>query len=127
MMSVVYDTGALIAAETDKPAFWKQHRRTLAGGVAPIVLAPVLAQAWRGGRKQTQLARALRGCDLIPFTPHDAYGTGTLLAAARTADIVDAAVVLAAITRTAVIITSDPDDLHHLADVLGVHLELITL
>jgi hypothetical protein len=53
MPAVIYDTGALVAAERNKPALWEIHAEALALGVRPIVPVVVLAQAWRGGRNTT--------------------------------------------------------------------------
>ena len=63
----------------------------------------------------------------MPFTARDAYRTGKLLATAGTLDLVDAAVVLAAIGRTVAIMTSDSSDLCHLAEAFGIHLEIISV
>lgn len=116
---LVYDTGALIGLARGDRAAWALHTAVLARHVAPIVPAPVLAQAWRGGPRQTLLARALAGCELVALTAAVAYEVGVLLAVARTADIVDATVVLAATMRGAAVLTSDPGDLSHLADAHG--------
>lgn len=125
--ALVYDAGALIGAARGDRAFWALHDRTLTRRIEPIVPAPVLAQAWRGGPKQALLARALSGCELIAFTPAEAYDVGLLLAAAGSADVVDAVVVLAANNRGAAILTSDPADLAHLATTLGSKITLHTL
>lgn len=61
MAGVVYDTGALLAAERDRPQLWLLHRETLRRHVRPIVPSVVLAQAWRGG-PQANLSRFLQAC-----------------------------------------------------------------
>jgi hypothetical protein len=40
---VVYDTGALIAAERNDRAFWADHRIRLEQGTVPVTPAPVVA------------------------------------------------------------------------------------
>jgi hypothetical protein len=70
--------------------------------------------------EQTLLARLLRGCDQIEFTPQHARDEGVLLAGSVTHDIVDAAVVLTAVERNAAVVTSDPDDLIYLVGTMNV-------
>jgi hypothetical protein len=42
---VVYDTGALVAAERRHRGLWALHEQSLASGLRPIVPVVVLAQA----------------------------------------------------------------------------------
>src|SRR5687767_10305525 len=62
VMGVTYDTGALIAAERNDRAMWALHTGFLAEEVVPVVPAPVLAEAWRGGPRQASLVRLLALC-----------------------------------------------------------------
>ena len=123
MKGLTYDTGALIAAEARKPRFWRLHRQTIARGVRPIIPAAVLAQTWRGG-PQPLLSQVLRGCCVQPFGERRALRVGAALAAAGTADIVDATVVLTAADRNHVIVTSDGKDLGRLLEAIGRKLEI---
>ena len=113
-MNAVYDAGVLIAAAADSRTTWAEHRARLELGVEPITTAPVVAQVSRSPR-QVQLRRFLRGCDVVAFASDDARRVGALLAASGTSDVVDAQVALIASDTHADIWTSDPDDLHHLA------------
>jgi hypothetical protein len=45
---VIYDSGALIAAERSERRMWARHRALLLRRVVPTVPAPVIAQCWRG-------------------------------------------------------------------------------
>lgn len=110
---VVYDAGALVAAERDERRFWAEHLARLELGIAPLVPAPVLAQVSRSPR-QVPLRRLLRGCEVVPFDERAAHAAGALLAKARSRDVVDAAVVVLAIERRADIVTSDPEDMARL-------------
>lgn len=114
MTGATYDTGALLAAESDDRRMWLLHRRTLVRGIAPTVPAAVLGQAWRGG-PQPSLARLLQGCVIEDLNEESARATGTLLARARASDVVDASVVSGALVRRDVVVTSDRKDLEHLA------------
>jgi hypothetical protein len=113
----------LIAAESRDVGMWALHDQTLARNVRPVVPAPVLAQAWRGG-PQHNLARLLKGCVLEAFAENVARDVGRLLAASKTADVVDASVVVSALLRGDVVVTSDPTDLRALADALAVRLDV---
>jgi predicted nucleic acid-binding protein len=113
-MTVVYDAGALIAAERGSRELWADHRARLELGVAPRTTAPVVAQVSGSGR-QVELRRFLRGCLVAPFTPAQSHEVGALLARTHGADVVDGHLVLTAATAGAAVLTSDPDDLRALA------------
>jgi predicted nucleic acid-binding protein len=85
----------------------------LEAGIVPRVTAPVVAQVSRSTR-QVQLRRFLRGCDVVAFTEADAHAAGRLLGRSRTADVVDAAVVVLAIAHDAEIVTDDQRDIARL-------------
>lgn len=116
-MNVVYDAGVFIAAERSDRGVWADHRVRLELGVVPRTTAPVVAQVSRSPR-QVQLRRILRGCDIVGFVAEESHDVGLLLAKAGTSDIVDAHVVLTAAGLSASVLTSDRDDLLHLADQL---------
>jgi hypothetical protein len=116
---VTYDAGALIAAERGSRDLWLLHRRLLERGIRPTVPPVALAQAWRDGGRQAQLARLLRGCRVPPFVERDARAVGEALGASRTEDVVDAAVVVTACARDEAIVTSDPGNLRVVAEALG--------
>jgi len=121
--TIVYDTGALVAAERRKPDFLALHDELTAARVRPLVPVVVLAQAWRGG-PQHQISPVLRGCDILPDTERIGRAASAVCAASRTSDVVDAIVVSLAVQYQAPVATSDPDDLIHLADSIGVKLRL---
>lgn len=96
-MKVTYDTGALIAAERDDRRMWALHDGYNAEGVTPLVPAPVLAEAWRGGARQARLVHFLRPCEIEEMTAGQARRIGELVGASRIDDITDVAVVEVAI------------------------------
>ncbi|WP_199701513.1 hypothetical protein [Jiangella rhizosphaerae] len=122
-MGITYDTGALVAAEANRVDIWALHRDALRHEIRPVVPAAVLAQAWRGG-PQHQLSRLLRGCKIEPMTEQLAREAGAACAAARTSDVVDATVVISALSRGDLVVTSDLGDLARLSDALNVSLRL---
>lgn len=125
-MSVLYDAGALIAAERNDRAVWADHRARLELGVVPLTTAPVVAQVSRSGR-QAQLRRFLRGCEVAAFAPGQAHSVGALLAAAGTTDVVDAHVVLVAGASGASVLSSDPGDLLPLSAKLALPVRILAI
>ena len=124
MSGVVYDAGALVAAERSDRRLWADHRVRLETGVVPIVPAPVVAQVSRSPR-QVQLRRLLRGCEVLALDESTAHAAGQLLGRSGTADIVDATVVTIAIAEHAQVLTTDPGDISRLADAAGARLVII--
>lgn len=114
MSGVTYDAGALIAAERDSAGMWALHRRTLERDLRPTVSTTVLGQVWRGGR-QARLSRLLHGCRIQPLTESDARSAGEALGASGEHDLVDAVVVVTALARGDLVVTSDPEDLRRIA------------
>jgi predicted nucleic acid-binding protein len=115
---VTYDAGALIAAERDSESLWMLHRELLARDERPTLTTAVLGQVWRGG-PQARLSRLLLGCRIEPLTESQARSAGAALAASDSSDLVDAAVVVTALARGDLVVTSDPDDLRRIAVAIG--------
>jgi hypothetical protein len=123
---VTYDAGALIAAERNSHKMWALHRRLLERGIRPTLPTVVLGQVWRGG-PQAQLSRLLRGCRTELFSESEARSAGAALAASASSDLVDAAVVVTALARADVVVTSDPEDLRHIAVAMGQSLRVYVI
>ena len=126
MATIVYDTGALLAAERRNPDFLALHDELMASRIRPIVPVVVLAQAWRGG-PQPQISRVLKGCDIIPDDERIGRAAGLACATSGTADVVDAIVIATAVRHQAPVVTSDPGDLTHIAGSIGVKIRLYAL
>jgi len=126
MSGFTYDAGALVAAERRDERVWAVHETLLRRGVRPVVPAGVLARAWRGG-PQAVLSRLLAGCRIEELDERRARAAGAACAATGTNDVVDASVVIGALGRGDVCVTTDPDDLRVLAAGLGSRLELLAL
>jgi hypothetical protein len=121
MPALVYDTGALLAAERRNPDFLALHDEVTRARIRPIVPVVVLAQAWPGG-PQHQISRVLKGCDILPDDAATGRAAGVACAASATADVVDAIVI--AVRYQAAVVASDPRDLTRLADAIGVKIHL---
>lgn len=119
------DAGALIAAEKRSPIFWTQWAAALRRDLVITVPAVVIAQAWRGDSHG--ISRVLKAVVVEDLTRDKAMYVGRLLAASRTADVIDAAVVVGAASRGDAVLTSDPDDLARLATALGARVPIITV
>lgn len=113
-MSVLYDAGALIAAEHGDRELWAEHRARLEMDLLPRTTAPVVAQVSRSPT-QAQLRRFLRGCLIDGFEGEQAHEVGSLLAKTGTADVVDAHLVLLAARTGSTVLTSDTSDLERLS------------
>jgi hypothetical protein len=117
----VYDSGALIAiSDTRDRTALDRHRDLVRRGDKILVPAVVAAQVVRRPATQVHLMRALRGCELVPFSADHHVPVGRLLASSGTADVVDAFVALLAATAGAVIMSTDPGDMLRLLSSLGV-------
>lgn len=116
-MTIVYDAGALVAAERSNRRLWADHRARLELGLVPLTTAPVVAQVSRSAQ-QVQLRRFLRGCDVVPLAVSEAHEIGALAGASAVADIVDVHVVLVASRNRASVLTSDDGDLRRVAGAL---------
>jgi len=107
------DAGVLIAIERGHPRVLTLLEGAIARGLAVEVPAGVLAQVWRGGARQSRLARFLRseGVAIAELDHHTAMAVGALCGSVGASDIVDGHVALHAVRRGLAVITSDPDDI----------------
>lgn len=115
--AVVLDAGALIAVERRSPQLEELIRAARRRKASVVVPTAALAQIVRAGGRQANLRRFLAD-SALRFASLDypmALRIGTLLGAAGTSDVVDAAVVVCARDLgLAPVITSDPQDLRKL-------------
>ncbi len=126
MNGVTYDAGALLAADRGSRRMQALHRQALESGLVPVVPAGVLAQAWRGG-PQPRLSRLLAGCRVEALDEPKARSAGAACALSKTSDVVDASVVVGAAARGDLVVTSDPDDIQHLASAISMPIETVTI
>ncbi|MGW0214854.1 type II toxin-antitoxin system VapC family toxin [Micromonospora chokoriensis] len=110
----MYDAGVLLAIDGNDRRMWVIHHLALEEGRRLLVPAVVVAQAWRDGRRQVQLARFLQSCEVLPVGMDTAKAAGVLCGKASTRDVVDATVVTVALAYGAIVFTRDPDDIVHL-------------
>jgi hypothetical protein len=129
--ALVLDAGALIALDRNDRAAWAMLRVAADDASTVQVPAGVIAQAWRDGRRQALLSRALAHCDEVPLDSVVARAAGLLCGRAGTADVIDASVALTAagVARheTVAIATSDPDDIRRLMSSLDVTARVVRI
>lgn len=123
-MTLVLDSGALIALERDERPMWTRLKAAQLAGEVPVTHAGVVGQVWRGGRRQARLSYALEGISVRPLDEALGRGMGRLLGTTGLSDVIDAAIVLLSADGDE-IITSDRDDLEQLAAASGRQVELI--
>lgn len=123
-MTLVLDSGALVALERNERQMWIRLKGALARGEVPITHAGVLGQVWRSGPRQARLSMALGGIEVMALDEPLGRAAGRLLGAAGMSDVVDAALVL--LTNDGdEIVTVDRSDIEALASTSGRHVELI--
>ena len=109
-MTAVLDSGALIAIDKRDRRVGAMLRVLQRDGVPVETSAGVVAQVWRYGRKQANLARVLPGIDIDPLDDVVAKKVGELLGTSGTSDLVDAHVALL-VERDDQVLTSDDVDI----------------
>jgi hypothetical protein len=124
-MTLILDAGALVAIERGDRNVVALLKREHQAGRVPKSHGAVVGQVWRGGSgRQARLARVLPGLEIVPLD--DALGrrAGVLLGRARTSDVVDAALVVLAVDGD-VVLTSDANDIEHLAHSANLDLDVV--
>jgi hypothetical protein len=131
MTALVLDAGALIALDHNDRTVWAMLRNAADDTSEVSVPAGAIAQAWRDGARQALLARSLKHCDEVPLDGPVARASGILCGDASTADIVDASIAVVSAARSrrgdVAIVTSDPDDLNHLINVLHAPVRIVVI
>ena len=112
-MTLILDTGALIGIDRRDRTIGALLRAAQQQHIPVRTSAAALAQAWRGGARQANLARTLTGVDTRPLDEPTGRRIGELLARARTNDVIDGHVALLA-NADDTVLTSDVPDIRRL-------------
>jgi hypothetical protein len=123
-VTLVLDSGALIALERNDRPMWRRFKSAAEDGEIPITHAGVIGQVWRGGSGQALLAMALAGVEVRALDEEAGRAAGVLLGRAGMSDVIDAAIALLAHDGDR-IVTSDVHHLRQLAAASGRHVEVI--
>ena len=117
-MSLVLDSGGLIAfdrGDREVAALVEVTRRRR----QPVLTSSgCVAQTWRGGSRQALLARLLRGAHEYGLNPEGSRAVGELCGTTGSSDVVDAHLALLARDPDTVL-TSDVNDLRKLLRATG--------
>jgi hypothetical protein len=118
-VKTVLDAGALVAVDRHDRVIGALLRVLQQQGTPIRVSSAVVAQVWRDGSKQANLARVLTGVGIEPLDKDDGKRIGELLALARSSDVVDAHVALMT-AHADLVLTSDTGDIRALLDARNV-------
>ena len=124
-MALILDSGALIAIDHRDRKLGAMLRIAQQERLPVRTSAAALAQVWRKGARQVNLARSIAGMDVAAIEETSSKRIGELLGRTRTADVVDAHVVLLATSAADHVLTSDVDDLGPLFHSRGMAATLI--
>jgi hypothetical protein len=109
-MALVLDAGGLIAVDRLDRKVGAILRVAQQENMPVRTSATVVAQVWRNGSRQANLARVLTGIDVAALDMHTGRLVGEVLALSRSADVVDAH--LGFIVRSGdTVLTSDTNDI----------------
>jgi predicted nucleic acid-binding protein len=115
--TVVFDSGALIAFERGDERMRALMLEARASGARLVIPAGVIGQVWRTPATQVAIGSITRASEttVVSLDKVMAEAAGILCGRRKTADVIDASVVLTARREgPAVIVTSDVDDLQQL-------------
>ncbi|HEX3594132.1 MAG TPA: PIN domain-containing protein [Polyangiaceae bacterium] len=115
MLSYVFDTGALIAAERGKERASRFLRMVRSGRARILVPLPVVAEWWRG---RTDAREEILAASRVVATVEIAQAAGVALARAKNAHAgltIDAIVMATAALLDAIVVTGDPQDFERLS------------
>jgi hypothetical protein len=108
-VSAILDAGALMGVDRRDRRVGALLRALQQDGVDVLCSAGAVAQVWRDGRRQVNLARVLAGVEIAQLDEPAAKRVGALLKANRTQDLVDAHAALLARPRDVVLTSDDAD------------------
>ncbi|MGH9188407.1 MAG: hypothetical protein ACRD0U_21785 [Acidimicrobiales bacterium] len=123
-MTAVLDAGALIAIDKRDRRVGAMLRVLQHEGAAISTSAAVVAQVWRDGRRQVNLARVLSGIDVAALDHPGSRRVGELLRANNSNDLVDAHLALL-VQPEASVLTSDDADILALLRIRRVKAHLV--
>ena len=122
-MALVLDAGGLIAVDRLDRKVGAILRVAQQEKMSVRTSAAVVAQVWRSGSLQANLARVLAGIETASLGSVTGRSVGEVLARSGTADVVDGH--LGIIVRSGdIVLTSDPKDIKKILNARGVNATL---
>lgn len=125
-MTVVLDTGALIAIDRRDRRVGAMLRVAQQERLTVRSSAGVVAQVWRDGSRQANLARVLSGVDVATLDLPIAKRVGQLLGRADSSDVIDGHVAQL-VEPGDRLLTSDPQDMRALLGGRARRVSLVTV
>lgn len=125
-MTVILDAGALIAIDRRDRTVGAMLRVAQQEQLAIRSSAGVVAQVWRDGSGQANLARVLSGVDVMALDLAAAKHIGPLLGTTDTSDAIDGHIAHLA-EPGARLLTSDPEDMRRLLGDRARHVTVVTV
>jgi hypothetical protein len=125
-VTIVLDAGALIAIDRRDRKVGALLRVAQQHRVVVRSSAGVVAQVWRDGARQANLARVLSGVDVAPLDLPVAKRVGLVLGAADSSDVVDGHVAHL-VEPGDQLLTSDPDDMRDLLGDRAHRVDMVTV
>jgi hypothetical protein len=122
-VSLVLDAGALVGIDRRDRIVLGLLRLAEREKRPLVTSAAVVAQVWRNGSRQANLARTLAGVRIEALSSDIGWQLGVLLGRCGGADVVDAHIASLAAPGD-VVLTSDPGDLDRLLGARGVVAEV---
>ena len=121
--AITFDTGALIAIERRSTRMQALLDEIDRRDWAVAVPAGAVAQAWRGGARQSRIVALLSDerTEVVALDDPAARAVGLLCGRSGHADVVDVSVAVCARQRNLHVVTSDPDDLRAIDEALILH------
>jgi hypothetical protein len=123
-MALVLDAGALIAVDEGDRQVVRRLEVAREKRLPVRTASTVVAQVWRDGARQANLARVLAGVEVLPLEEDVARRVGELLAATATTDVVDGHVANL-VEHGDRILTSDPQHMGRLIVARGVAARIV--
>ena len=118
-MTLVLDAGGLIAVDRQDRVVGAMLRVAQQETIPVRTSASAIAQVWRNGSLQANLARVLAGVDTAALDGPTGRLVGELLGRSRTSDVVDGH--LGLMVRSGdTVLTSDPKDIKMILNARGV-------
>jgi hypothetical protein len=108
-VKAVLDAGALICLDGGGREMLVRLRLLQQEHIPVHTSAGAVAQVWRSGQRQVNLARVLPGLDVAPIDQRVAQAIGELLGASKTKDLLDAHVAMLAEPGCRVFTSDDAD------------------
>lgn len=114
--AVILDAGALVAFERNDRKVRRLVELAAEHGRRLHITAGVIGQVWRDGTRQARLARLTKSglLDVGVLDLDEARAAGVACGFSSTANVIDASVAILARRHGAIVVTSDPADLHRL-------------